>query len=149
VDDIVFSVQYDDEGLDVEAATLCGSWNSQITRLMDQFGVGTEGEVVSGQVTSFAAHHTQLRGRREHFALLMRLNRQTRELRSEYRDIFFETLGEAPGGRVSARTLQKGCAWYKACHAQAQLDRAAKRTPLLSFPWVVSDVLAKLISANL
>lgn len=149
IDDIINSVQYTNNDMDEEARVLLGSWNAQIFRLMDTFGVGTEGELVSGQVIKFSVHHSQLRGRREHFALLMRLNRQTRELRSEYRDIFFKSLNERPGAPLSVLTVQKACAWYKACKEQNSRDKLAERMPLHSFPWIVSDVLGKIISAHL
>jgi hypothetical protein len=149
IDNIILSIQYDDEDMDVEARSLLGNWNSEIERLMDTFGVDDEGALVSGQVKTFHAHHSQLRGRREHFALLMRLNRQTRELRSEYRDIFFKSLNERPGSKMTVLTVQKACSWYKAAKVQSMADKAAGRPAFHSFPWVVSDVLGPIISAQL
>lgn len=147
IDEIIASVP-DDGSFDEEAELLLASWNGHILRLMDQFGVKTEAEVVSGQVLKFAAHHSQLRGRREHFALLMRLNRQTRELRGEYRDIFWHEVGSRRG-RLNQSGIQKACAWYKACSRQAARSRKEGETALLSFPWCVSEVLCKLVVAQL
>lgn len=149
IDDIICGVKYYDPEVDIEARNLLASWNSQIWRMMDTFGVTTEGELVSGQVSKFSVHHSQLRGRREHFALLQRLNRETRELRSEYRGIFFRSLSEHPESDLSVGQIQKACAWYKACKEQNDVYKRSGESCLHSFPWVISDVLGKIISAGL
>ena len=83
---------HEDEELKYESETLCSAYNVEIIRLMEQFGVKTEGEIVSGYVVTFSERHAQLRGRREHFALQMRLNRQMNELRGQFREEFFKDL---------------------------------------------------------
>lgn len=138
-----------DEELLTEAEWLCAAYNFDLFRLMEQYGVMSEGEIITGQVASFAARHAQLRGRREYFALVMRLNRQTNELRSYYREEFFEGLGKGASDGYSADTLIKACAWHKACRKLAEADRARKSPVLVSFPWVVSDVLLRIIGNEL
>lgn len=149
IDDIIFDVEYNDPEVDREAKSLLQNWNSQILRMMDTFGVSTEGELVSGVVHKFSVHHSRLRGRKDHHALLLRLNRQTRELRSDYRDIFFSTLAEQPGSDLSVSQIEKACAWYKACKEQAESDREAGLVALHSFPWVAGDILGKVITSGL
>lgn len=82
----------------------------------------------------------------------MQLNRQTRELRSEFREVFWgdedENLG-SPGGTITPEATQKACAWYKACATQVKKDRREGRLAILSFPWCVSDVLRNLFAPKL
>lgn len=151
IDDIIYGVKYYDPEVDSEAKELLEKWNAQIWRMMDNFGVSTEGELVSGQVTEFFMHRSLVRGRQDkkHYALLQSLNRATRELRSEYRGIFFRSLSEDPESNLSVSQIQKACAWYKACKEQNDVYKQRGQSCLHSFPWVVGDVLGKIISAGL
>lgn len=135
----------EDDDIKREAETLCAAYNVEMVRLMEQFGVRTEGEVVSGQVVMFTERHAQLRGRREHFSLQMRLNRQMNELRAQFREEFFRDLDPISEGELSKETVLKACAWYKACRRVADLDKKEGNNYLVSFPWVVSDVLLRVI----
>lgn len=139
----------EDEETSQEAETLCAAYNVEMVRLMEQFGVRTEGEVVSGQVVMFTERHAQLRGRREHFALQMRLNRQMSELRMQFREEFFRDLEPVGDEDLSVETILKACAWYKACRRQAEVDKKAGDEYFVSFPWVVSDVLLRIIRTEL
>lgn len=133
-----------------EAESMCYAYNVEIIRLMQQFGVRTEGEVVSGHVVEFSERHAQLRGRREHFALQMKLNRQMHELRSQFREEFFRDFHTDDDQKVTVDVLLKACAWYMACHRQVKIDRENGNCYFVSFPWVVvSDVLLRIISNEL
>lgn len=149
--DVIVDAVADNGEFDEEAKTLLASWNSRILRLLNEFGVKSEGEILSGQVDSFGAHHSQLRGRREHGALLMRLNRRALDMKSEFREIFWHDVGTqgSPDSNLSPEAIQKACAWYKACSRQVKKDRDEGRFAILSFPWCVSEVLCKIVSAHL
>ena len=56
---------------------------------------------------------------------------------------------QASSGEYSVETIIKACAWYKACKEQADADRDAGNMVLVSFPWVISDVLLNIISTEL
>lgn len=153
IDDIMNSI---DEGDDMrkESETLCAAYNVEIVRLMEQFGVHTEGEIVSGYVVTFAERHAQLRGRREHFALQMRLNRQMNELRGQFREEFFkdlklEQVATDGASKLNVDTIVKASAWYKACQRIAAADKLAGNPHFVSFPWAVSDVLLTIIGNDL
>lgn len=148
IDSIFENIVIEDAVME-DAKKMCHAYNVEMVRLMDQFGVRTEGEVVSGQVISFMERHAQLRGRREHFALQMRLNKLMNDLRAQFHEEFFSGLHETPQGEYSVETIVKACAWYKACRQQADADRRADNMVLVSFPWVVSDILLNIISAEL
>lgn len=109
---------------------------------MNDFGVKSEGEIVSGQVHSFGRHH-MLRAQKDHKALLLRLNRETNELRTEFREFFWNG---ADGKITTTEATQKACAWWKVCDRQMKQDRSEGKLAILSFPWCVSDVLCDLIS---
>lgn len=150
IDDLMNGFDEGDETR-LEAATMCAAYNVEMVRIMEQFGVKTEGEVVSGQVVTFAERHAQLRGRREHFALQMRLNRQMNELRIQFREEFFKglDLDDECEREVSVEAIIKGSAWYKACRRLAEVDKTAGNHHFVSFPWVVSDVLLTIIGNDM
>lgn len=135
----------DDGRYGEQAHTYCVAYNFEIKRLMDKYGVQSEGEIVSGQVLSFTARHAQIRGRRDHMPLTMRMNRETNELRYRFREEFFEGLGEREGGKYSVDTIIKACTWHRACRKQANICQKSDDMVFLSFPWVVSDVLLTVI----
>lgn len=131
-----------------DSESMCFAYNVEMIRLMQQFGVRTEGEVVSGQVVIFSERHGQLRGRREHFALQMKLNRQMNELIGQFREEFFRDF-DSERKDLTVDVIVKGCCWYMACLKQAQQDRKVGNCYFVSFPWVVSDVLLRIIANEL
>lgn len=145
----IFEGFEEDEETRAEAESMCSAYNVEMVRLMEQFGVRTEGEVVSGHVVSFSERHAQLRGRREHFALQMRLNRQMNEVRAQFRDEFFADLDDCRMDGYSVQAILKACAWYKASRRQAVADKRMGNVHFVSFPWVVSEVLLRIISNEL
>lgn len=148
MDSIINDIPVDEDVMQ-DARIQCNAYNFEIIRIMDEFGVNTEGEIVSGQIFSFANRHAQLRGRREYFSLVMRLNRQASELRNTFRDKFFQDLGQKPSEQYTVATISKACAWYKACSELVRADKEDKVQHLVSFPWVVSDVLLGVIRAEM
>jgi RNA-dependent RNA polymerase len=132
-----------------EAERLCLEYNLNLMRIMQGLGVETEGEACSGQVYTFSTNHAQVRGRREYFALVQKLNRHMVDLRNRYRDIFWDGLAEPSRNVLDSRALFKACAWYQACSVQAQKDLSEGEVPKVSFPWVVTDVLAAILRHEL
>lgn len=124
-----------------EAEVLCNAYNVELIRLMEMYGVQSEGEMMSGQVVAFSANQAQLRARREYASLLARLNRETNELQNQFRGIFFRGLNGWEGKEYSEDMILKACAWHMACREKADAERAVGNIPLVSFPWVVADVL--------
>lgn len=145
----IFETFQEDRDTQAEADSLCSAYNVEMVRLMEQFGVRTEGEVVSGHVVSFSERHAQLRGRREHFALQMRLNRQMNDVRAQFREEFFAELPDSLLDDYSGETVLKACAWYKACQRRAEADKRRGNAYFVSFPWVISDVLLRIITNEL
>lgn len=143
IDELTLTHEYD-----AEARVLCDAYNVEIVRLMEQYGVHSEGEMMSGQVVAFSANRAQLRARREYVSLLARLNHETNELQKQFRTLFFKDISQNHED-IDERAIQKACAWYTACKKQANLDRERGITPLVSFPWVVADVLLKVVSSAL
>ncbi len=111
------------------------------TTLMLHFGVETEAELVSGQVSKFEMHAMVAKGKRRfYFHQLTVLNRYLDSLRKSFRSVFFSD---------SARDVHKMSAWYKAAKKLANEERSQRNTPMLSFPFVVSDVMERIVTDHL
>ena len=149
VDRVFEQFSYDSK-LDEEAMYLCKMWNTQVRTLMGQFGVETEAEIVSGQVTHFAMYNVVANAKKKHFEQLSVLNRYMQELKSAYRERFFSGIAKDDS---SNKTKNKMAAWYKAAKKIANEERKRKgvneHDPMLSFPFVVSDVLVRIVAKDL
>eukprot|EP00173_Palmaria_palmata_P000543 Plantae.Rhodophyta-Palmaria_palmata.ctg12537.p1 GENE.Plantae.Rhodophyta-Palmaria_palmata.ctg12537~~Plantae.Rhodophyta-Palmaria_palmata.ctg12537.p1 ORF type:complete len:205 (-),score=24.06 Plantae.Rhodophyta-Palmaria_palmata.ctg12537:92-643(-) len=150
IDDIISAVA-DDGKFEEEAKALLLSWNSHVLRLMDDFGVETEAELISGQVSSFGVHHNNHFRSGEHNNLLMQMNRQVRELRSEFREEFWSDDGLIDSSNsFQEGAYQKAACWYKVCQAEKNRVLASESAfAIHSFPWCVRDVLCQLFIAHL
>lgn len=124
---------------------MCEMYNAELSVLMQQYGVGDEGELVSGNVISFPEGLSRKKGGQTHFTLQMRLNRQLSDLRQTFREEFFIDIDK----QDKERTALKAAVWYESCRRVAEADRKEKRGVLVSFPWVVPELLLSLIEINL
>ena len=153
VDRVFEQFSYDSK-LDEEAMDLCEMWNTQVRTLMGQFGVETEAEIVSGQVTHFAMYNVVAKGKKKYFEQLLVLNRYMRELKSVFRAQFFSGVAkDASSDKLNIGAVHKMAAWYKAAKKVANEQRKRKGIneprPMLSFPFVVSDVLVQIVASHL
>lgn len=150
IDDIFFGINGGAE-FEVDAEIALADWNSQVIRLLDEFGIRTEGELVSGQVSSFEKLHAQSRPRRDKKQVLMQLNRKMNILRGEFQSLFWDNLNCSPG-EISQKAIEKACVWYRTTARQAKRDREDGNEdtfPILSFPWCASEVLCKVVTGHL
>lgn len=141
IDNIIESIGFGNGKYLKEAEVLCDAYNVELIRLMEMYGVQSEGETISGQVVTFFANQAQLRARKEYASLLARLNYETNELQNQFREIFFRDSTERGAEEYSEDLILKACAWHTVCRKKAEAERAAGSVPLVSFPWVVADVL--------
>ena len=149
IDEIFEQVVCDPE-IEDEAFGLCSVWNSQVIQIMDQFGVEKEAEVISGQVNYFAMYNVVAKGRKKYFEQLTVLNRYMRQLKARFRAQFFSDIGEATANdTLNVDAVRKMAAWYKAAKKIASDDRKRGLEPILSFPYVVSDILVQIVAAHL
>lgn len=132
-----------------EALAACKLYNLELYRLMDQYAVETEGEAVAGQVLEFGNLRLQMRGKQDHFSTQIMMNRQMQSIRDHFRRQFFSELGIHGAELLTAEVILKALSWYKACEEIAAADRRENGDYLLSFPWIVSDILLKVIGHEL
>lgn len=128
-----------------EGRKICQAYNAELYSLMTQFGVESEGEIISGYVSRFSGA-LQIKGKNDHFSLRSQLNKRVYQLRNQLRKYFLQGIEHSAD---SVRVI-KAASWYKACRLEADLQRSmGKSLVLLSFPWVVSDILLGVIHHEL
>ena len=149
IDAIFEQFSYDSE-LDREALHLCALWNSQVLQLMDHFGVEKEAELISGQVTHFAKHNIMAKGSSKFYEQLSVLNRNVRELKSKFRAKFFSNAPESTiSDELDDLVVHKVAAWYKAAKKIERDQKKRCEQPMLSFPYVVSDIMCRIVASHL
>ncbi|KAI8141149.1 hypothetical protein BJV82DRAFT_499467, partial [Fennellomyces sp. T-0311] len=114
-------------------------YNRDISALMNQFGVYTEAELVSGYVMEWKKRDTT---RKSTFEQTTQVVRAVKQMQNTYRKHFANIGG--PEERASKSTLEaKAAAWYYVTyhpHERSQMT-SSESNMLFSFPWVVYDIL--------
>lgn len=125
-----------------EADKLCHMYNTELQMLMVRYGIVNEGEIISGQVLRFENGLSNMFGKEKHHSLQMRVNRQVHDLQVRFRKEFFSDVDEDDEERMR----MKASCWYTACR---KISLHVKKDPsaivILSFPWVVSDILFRIL----
>lgn len=121
----------------VEVAKLHKNWyDRKLMGLMNQYGVETEAEAVSGNIRTLARQHQKRR-----HTIIERIRDTVSSLFEEARQWFERTDEHNQEGAI---VHAKASAWYYVTYHPDHLDASAagrRKTHLLSFPWVVYDVL--------
>lgn len=129
-----------------EAKETCELYNAELRTLMVRYGIINEGEIISGNILNFENGPSKIKGYESHHSILMRVNRQVKKLQESMREEFFLDIDEDN----DEHKILKASAWYSACRQIALRDsRESPGSELLSFPWVVSDILLRIIEAEL
>eukprot|EP00058_Branchiostoma_floridae_P010132 XP_002595620.1 hypothetical protein BRAFLDRAFT_64730 [Branchiostoma floridae] len=105
--------------------------------LMSQYGIDTEAEAVSG---CFVRMHHHMEDRYERFEAERIAKDRIAHLRKQTRQEFFAEFGGEDSidlDHCPENVMAKASAWYHASYSTGNPN-------LLSFPWVVADVLAEL-----
>lgn len=126
-----------------EAIEICKIYNIELNMLMFKFGVMDEGEIVSGYILKFESTVRSFRDTERQHETQMRVNREIKQLRHRFRDEFHSDIDEGD----QLEEIRKASLWYVACKRVA--EEGNEDPPLLSFPWVVSDVLLPVIRSQL
>ncbi|XP_019640069.1 PREDICTED: RNA-dependent RNA polymerase 1-like [Branchiostoma belcheri] len=112
-------------------------YNEKLQDLMKQYGIATEAEAVSGCIVSMRPH---MEDRYERFEAERIAKDRIAHLRKQTRQEFFHDFGGEESvdlDRCPEKVMAKASAWYYASYRVGNPG-------LLSFPWVVADVLAEL-----
>ncbi|XP_033101390.1 probable RNA-dependent RNA polymerase 1 isoform X2 [Anneissia japonica] len=119
-----------------EAERIRNEYSHDLTTIMTQYGIENESEIMSGCLNTLSRRITE---RNERFDTERLVAEKVRNLRKKYRKKFESDLqkeGIFSKEEIERKRYAKASAWYIATY---------RRDPeLLSFPWVMSDVLAQL-----
>ncbi|XP_066291657.1 uncharacterized protein [Branchiostoma lanceolatum] len=107
-------------------------YNDQLRSLMAQYGIETEAEVVSGCIVKL---HKHMEDRYERYEIERVAKVRIEDLRKRTREDFFEEFGGEEAIELDhPHVLGKASAWYTVTYSDPD-------TKLLSFPWVIGDIL--------
>ncbi|XP_019641825.1 PREDICTED: LOW QUALITY PROTEIN: probable RNA-dependent RNA polymerase 1 [Branchiostoma belcheri] len=112
-------------------------YNERLQDLMNQYGIATEAEAVSGCIVRMRPH---MEDRYERFEAERIAKDRIAHLRKQTRQEFFHDFGGEENvdlDHCPEKVMAKASAWYISSYSMGNPG-------LLSFPWVVADVLAEL-----
>nr|AZW07573.1 RNA-dependent RNA polymerase [Branchiostoma lanceolatum]AZW07574.1 RNA-dependent RNA polymerase [Branchiostoma lanceolatum] len=112
-------------------------YNEKLQDLMSQYGIATEAEAVSGCIVRM---HQHMEDRYERFEAERIAKDRIAHLRKQTRQEFFDAFGGEENvdlDHCPEKVMAKASAWYHASYYKGNPN-------LLSFPWVVADILAGL-----
>ena len=122
-------------------------YNKKMKSIMNMYGIESEGELVSGCLTKIKSLSGILKNERFEISNIVRS--RVGQITKNTRRQFFEEFGGEEGWKteeMKPRVLAKASAWYYVSYNSQADDDATPQ--LLSFPWVISDVLAELAFLN-
>ncbi|KAI8487424.1 hypothetical protein Bbelb_348930 [Branchiostoma belcheri] len=107
-------------------------YNDQLRSLMAQYGIETEAEAVSGCIVKL---HKHMEDRYERYEIERVAKVRIEDLRKRTRQDFFEEFGGEEAIELNHPNIfGKASAWYTVTYSDPD-------TKLLSFPWVIGDIL--------
>lgn len=111
----------------------------KVDKLLDLYGIRNENEAITGLIMSVKSVTGRLKD--EKFQIGQIIKEKMCVIQKSTRYIFFEEFGgETNVSKEDPRVIHKASAWYKVTY---EYENKAIRQ-VLSFPWVVADVLAPL-----
>ncbi|XP_033101368.1 probable RNA-dependent RNA polymerase 1 isoform X2 [Anneissia japonica] len=120
-----------------EAEKTRDEYNHDLMTIMTQYGIENESEIMSGCLITLSRRITE---RNERFDTERLVAEKVRTLRRKYREKFeseFDQQGIFSKEEIDCKRYAKATAWYCVTYK-------IKDPELLSFPWVMSDVVAQL-----
>jgi len=118
-------------------------YKADLLKLMHQFGVYNDAEVMSSHVFEFSrSKHNAAR----HKDFQERLDQAIAKLRCKYHTVFCNGLPADAGEGTRAGSpaeLAKASAWYRACYEAEQTD-----VVVLSFPWICLPLMKELLAGS-
>lgn len=116
----------------------------RLQTIMTMYGIRTEAELISGHINNVHSRLTE-----ELDDVIKNSKILVKNITEEYHKSFFNDhrLG-GPNGE--AKQIEKASAWYLVAYGRQETDELTGVTPVrfLSFPWIVSKILAKIFVHN-
>ncbi|XP_077499924.1 uncharacterized protein LOC144110727 isoform X2 [Amblyomma americanum] len=121
-------------------------YNASLRRILIQYGIASEGEVMACMVNTFDAYHS---AQSDKLNMEDLVEKMTKFLTENTREVFFrELLEELEGHSIDdeserrARKHRKASAWYMVTYDPEGQDT------LFSFPWCIADVLVEVLRSS-
>ncbi|XP_022961927.1 RNA-dependent RNA polymerase 6 [Cucurbita moschata] len=126
------------------------SYDGQLSGLLGQYKVSREEEIVTGHIWSMPKYSSRKQGE-----LKEKLKHSYSTLKKEFRQVF-ENIGpefeQLTDDERNALYERKASAWYQVAYHPTWLKKSmelrepdiSEATPMLSFPWIAADYLARI-----
>ncbi|KAI7882578.1 RdRP-domain-containing protein [Lichtheimia hyalospora FSU 10163] len=135
----------------LRAREIKAEYDRDLQSLMNQYGVYTESELISG----FVMEWSQIADTRSNtFELCKRMMRAVTSLREKYRQEYFkkDIIGDRPIYQASAEDRMqletKAAAWYYVTYHPEERRRAHAGSDFISFPWIHFELLCDMARRN-
>lgn len=117
-------------------------YNQELWLIMRRYGVEDEQALLSGFVKEFSKKMSNSRSRNGKDQ--ERLDREITHLKREFRNEFWSDVDEEDDYDAMAKVS----AWYQVTHEHSTRRKRNEPPPLISFPWVMHDMLCKIKRLN-
>ncbi|KAH6930134.1 hypothetical protein HPB50_010396 [Hyalomma asiaticum] len=121
-------------------------YNANLLRILNQYGIGSEGEVMACMVNTFDTYHN---AQSDKLNMEDLVEKMTTFLTVTTRDIFYaDCLKERHSSPTSdheefrKRTLRRASAWYMVTY------ESSTENSFFSFPWCIADVLIEILRST-
>ncbi|XP_075725741.1 uncharacterized protein LOC119179556 isoform X4 [Rhipicephalus microplus] len=125
------------------AAQALTDYNTNLRRILNQYGIGSEGEVMACMVNTFDAYHS---AQSDKLNMEDLVEKMVKFLTVTTRDVFYnDILKEMQESCISdpeeltKRKLRRASAWYMVTYEQREEDS------FFSFPWCIADLLIEIL----
>ncbi|XP_034599533.2 probable RNA-dependent RNA polymerase SHL2 [Setaria viridis] len=123
----------------LEDAWICKcSYEAQLNSLLNQYGVRTEAELVTGEAWSLTGNNKQ-----QQYVTKEMLSYAYFQLHLEFRSIF-ESIDEISVEKKNLACETKASAWYQVTYHPNWIQRSREMPLRLSFAWIAVDYLARI-----
>ncbi|CAN8004352.1 unnamed protein product [Ixodes hexagonus] len=132
-----------------ESAALAAlaEYNTRLRRILNQYGIASEGEAMACMVTTYDTYHN---AQSDKLNMEDLVEKMTKFLTETTRELFFTELLtelrdeglEDDEDERTWRKMQKASAWYMVTYSP---DGPASGSGLFSFPWCIADVLVEVL----
>ncbi|KAH7944548.1 hypothetical protein HPB52_021365 [Rhipicephalus sanguineus] len=118
-------------------------YNTNLRRILNQYGIGSEGEVMACMVNTFDTYHN---AQSDKLNMEDLVEKMVKFLTVTTRDVFYEDiLKEMQDGGISdqeelrRRKLRRASAWYMVTYEHSE------ENSFFSFPWCIADLLIEIL----